>query len=277
MYTEYWHLNEKPFENVMDSRFLYASPSQEEALERVSYAVSDKKGGAVLVGPAGCGKTTIREQLIRRIKASRTVRHPFMSIVHPMLGIEDIIRECLTQLGVQEHKSSKPQLLRQFGNRLLESAEKGEEAVLIVDDAHMMPVETLNEIKLLLNLHDYSERHLFTTVLIGESHTPSHPGLASNLVQVPGLRQILNIYVQVRPFDAAELSEYIAHRMRVAGAKGPVFAPGAVEAVYRLTKGNPREANNICDLALLIGFGERLAAVEAPLIKRVAQELAGEQ
>src|SRR4051812_44313533 len=106
MYLDYWHLKESPFENILDFRFLYTSPSQEECLARVSYAVTYKKGGAVLVGPAGSGKTTIREMLIRKIKEGRTSKRRFCSIVHPLLGIEEIIHDCFSQFGVTEAPST---------------------------------------------------------------------------------------------------------------------------------------------------------------------------
>lgn len=276
MYLDYWHLNEKPFENVMDLRFLYTSPSQEECLARVAYAVTDKKGGAVLSGPAGSGKTTIRELLIRKIKkGSRGKRH-FCSIVHPLLTIEEIIQECFAQLGVSEFSSSKPKLLREFGNKLLELAERGEETVLIIDDAHMMTPETLNEIKLLLNLHDYSQRLLFTTILIGESDNSANPGILTKLAQVPGLRQRLSIIVHMPQLSKDELGHYIQHRIDVAGCHKPIFTPEAVALIYKHSKGNPRETNNVCDLALLIGYGERLASVDTPLIKRVLADIAAE-
>lgn len=267
MYLKHWHLNAKPFENVMDFKYLYVSPSQEECLARVSYAVTDKKGGAVLVGSAGSGKTTLRELLIKKIKEGRKGKRHFCSIIHPLLNMEEIIHECFFQLGVKEFPSSKPQLLRQFGKKLLDLAEKGEEAILIFDDAHMMTLQALNELKLLLNLHDYSQRLLFTTILMGEGE------ILAKLGQVPGLRQRLNILVAVPSMSQEELGQYIQHRLMTAGAKKPIFTNEAVEAIHRYSKGNPREANNICDLALLIGFAEGMSSVDAALIRRVLADI----
>ena len=277
MYIDYWHLKEKPFENVLDFKFVYTSPSLDECLARVSYAVTDRKGGAVLSGPAGSGKTTIRELLIQKIKKAQGGKRHFCSIVHPLLGLEEIIHECLSQLGTTDYPASKPQLLRLFGNKLLEAAEKNEPVVLIIDDAHMMTTEALNEIKLLLNLHDYSQRLLFTTIMIGESDDPAHhhQGIMTKLAQVPGLRQRLNIVVPMPRLSKDEVGHYIQHRIEVAGGKKPLFTPEAVEGIYRYSKGNPRETNNVCDLALLIGFGERLASVDAALIKRVVADISG--
>jgi len=276
MYTEHWSLKEKPFENIMDLRFLYASSSQDEALARISYAINDKKGGAVLSGPAGSGKTTIRELLIRKIKEGRRGKRHFCSIVHPLMHVEEIIQECLSQLGEHDFPPSKPQILRFFGNKLLSLAEKGEETILIIDDAHMMTQETLNEIKLLLNLHDYSQRLLFTTILIGESDSPGNPGIMTKLAQIPGLRQRLSIAVTMPPLNAEELAHYIQHRMMVAGCDKAMFTPDAVSAIYRHTKGNPRETNNLCDLALLIGYGERASVIDAALVNRVVVDLTGQ-
>lgn len=275
MYIDYWQLKEKPFENVLSFKYISATPSQEECLTRLYYAVTDRKSGAVLTGPAGSGKTMIREQLIKKIKTGRKGKRHFCSIVHPTLGIEEIIHECFAQLGVEKCPPSKPQLLRQFGNKLLELAEKGEEAVLVFDDAHMMSVEALGELKLLLNLHDYSQRLLFTTILIGESDDGGSDGLVAKLAKVPGLRQRLNLIVPMHPMTREETGQYIQRRLDVAGGKKPIFQEDAVDAIYRFSKGNPRETNNACDLALLIGFGDRVPSVDAALVRRVISEMSG--
>lgn len=273
MYLDHWQLKENPFDSILDFRFLYMSASQEECLARLSYTVSYKKGGAVLLGPAGGGKTTIRELLIRKIKEGRRGKRHFCSIVHPLLTIPEIVQDCLAQLGVPEAPASKPQLLRLFGNTLLQLAEKGEEAILIIDDAHLMSLDSLNELKLLLNLHDYNQRLLFTTILIGESEAGPTPGIAAKLAQVPGLKQRLNLVVPMPQLTRDELAHYIQHRVGVAGGKKPLFTQDAVEAVFRYSKGNPRETNNLCDLALLIGYGEKAATVDGGLIKRVVHDI----
>ncbi|MFA6584687.1 MAG: AAA family ATPase [Elusimicrobiaceae bacterium] len=274
MYREYWHLKEKPFENVLDFRYLYLTPFHEECLARLSYAVTEKKSGAVLIGTAGTGKSLLRELLVRKIKEEHSGKLRVFCIVHPMLTITELIRDCFFQLGVEDLPSGKSELLHKFGNTVLEMSEKGEDTVLLIDDAHMLSLETLKELKLLLNLHDYSQRHLLTMILIGEAN-PSDPEetLMFRLSQVPSLCQRLRVVVQMTQLSRLEVGQYIQHRLQVSGSGSTVFTAEAVDEIYKFSKGNLREINNICDIALLIGYSEKLACIDGDLVKRVVDDI----
>ena len=276
MYLDYWHLNEKPFEKVMDFRFLFAASSHEECLARLSYAVMEKRGGAVLTGAAGIGKTTMRELLFRRVRDEGEGKRHVCTIIHPLLDIAGIIQECLYQFGVKDIATGKPELFRQFGAKMQDFGAKGEDILLAIDDAHMMSVEALQELKLLFNLQDDHQRQILTMVLVGESDHSAGPALLPKLAGVPGLRQRLSIVVPMPLLTQAEIGQYIQHRLKVAGGEGAVFTPAAVEEIHAFTQGNPRETNNVCDLALLIGFSERLASVDAELVKRVVEDVSSQ-
>jgi type II secretory pathway predicted ATPase ExeA len=265
MYRDYWHLTENPFENVFDFRYLYAHPYYEESLARLYYAVSERKGGAVLTGGYGTGKSTVRESLIKKLKQDGKFR--VFSIVHAKFNLDQIIQDCFFQMGITDMPKEKPLLLHTFGNKLLELNEKGEHAVLVIDDAHLIDTSTLEELKLLINLHDYNERSLFTLILVGE------PMLRSKLVNIPSLLQRLRIMSNLMPLDRNQTADYIAYRLKVAGGAEDTFLPEAVDEIYGYSRGVLREINNLCDIALLVCFNEKIPRVGADVIKRIINDL----
>ena len=266
MYREYWHLKENPFENVIDFRFLYTYPSYEECRARLYYAVNQRKTGAVLIGTSGVGKSMVREALVKEMKKDGGYR--IFSIVYPTLNVGQIISECFYQMGeTVDSTRDKPLLLHDFGNKLLSINEKGEHAVLIIDDAQLLDVGTLGELKLFCNMHDYNERQLISIILIGESV------LHTKLINMPSLAQRLRLMAKLEPLDADLTGKYIAHRLKVAGGAENIFLPDAVEEIYKSSRGSLREINSICDIALLIGVNEKIPRISGEIIKRIISDV----
>lgn len=266
MYKEYWHLKENPFENVIDFRFLYVSPSFEECRARLYYAVSQRKTGAVLIGNCGMGKSMVREALIKDLKKEGKYR--IFSIVYPTLNIGQIISECFFQMGENvESARDKPLLLHDFGNKLLAINEKGEHSVLIIDDAQLLDAGTLEELKLFCNMHDYNERQLLSIILIGEAL------LHTKLINMPSLAQRLRLIAKLEPLDQESTGKYIAHRLKVAGGAENIFLPDAVEEIYKSSHGCLREINSLCDIALLIGVNEKVPRINADVIQRIISDV----
>ncbi|MCX5776744.1 MAG: AAA family ATPase [Candidatus Firestonebacteria bacterium] len=266
MYKEYWHLKENPFENVIDFRFLYTSPSFEECRSRLYYAVSQRKTGAVLIGTCGIGKSMVREALIKDLRKEGKYR--VFSIVYPTLNIGQIVSECFYQLGeTVESTRDKPLLLHDFGNKLLAINEKGEHAVLIIDDAQLLDLNTLGELKLFCNMHDYNERQLLSIILVGESL------LHTKLINMPSLAQRLRLMAKLEPLDQELTGKYIAHRLKVAGGSENIFLPEAVEEIHKSSQGCLREINSLCDIALMIGVNETVPRINADIIKRIVSDV----
>ncbi len=264
MYSDYWHLLESPFENILDFRFVYNYPSFNECIARLHYAVTSRTGAA-LIGAYGTGKSMTRESLVKEIK--KEGGYQIFSIVHPKLDIEQIIYDCFFQMGNMEQAQNKSILLHKFGNKLVEFNEKGGHTVLIIDDAHLMDMNTLEELRLFCNLHDYNGRSLISILLIGESI------LQSKLLNIPSLYQRLRIIATVKPLDQDLTGKYIAHRLKVAQGEENIFLPDAVEEIYKFTGGSLREINNICDIALLIGANEKFPRINGDIITRIIGDI----
>ncbi|MGD9556347.1 MAG: ExeA family protein [Mangrovibacterium sp.] len=264
---EYWHLKEEPFENVLDGRFLYISSDHEEALARLTYAVKGEKGGAVLTGVNGSGKSAIRAELARQMNESGDYR--LISIMHPTMTDIELFEECLFQLESIEVPPKKTLLLHRLGSKLLEIKKEGKHTVIMIDDAHLMDVETLEELRLLSNERDDSGCQLFTLILIGETE------LGSKLENVPALSCRLPMRWELKLLSREETEEYIMHRLGVAGSEENLFMPKAMEEIYNNFPGNALEINNVCDLALLLAFKKKLARVDAETIREVISDLNG--
>lgn len=266
MYESYWHLNEKPFRNTPNPRYLYLSRGHEEALTRLLYAVAERKGGMLLTGDYGCGKTLMSRVLVREISPQR---YELAVVANPNLSPTELLEEVLYQFGCPAPRgASKPELL----HRLEEFARRcnltGRHAILVIDEAQMVrDLETLEEMRLLLNLQR-DEAFLLTLILMGQ------PELKGIVDRVPQFKQRLSLRYHLGPLDREETSAYIRHRMACAGAKRSIFTPEAEEALFECSGGVPRELNSIADLALLVGYGRGAKEIGAELIREVAQDLA---
>ena len=149
MYEKYWGLNELPFENVPDPRFMYHSTQHEEALMRLIYATKAQKGAAMLSGEVGCGKTTVSRAFVQELSSEE---YEVGIIANPSMAALDFLKEILYQLGIEKTADTKPALLHILNDAMLQNLNKKKKTVLIVDDAQAIEdVATFEELRLLLN------------------------------------------------------------------------------------------------------------------------------
>ena len=274
MYLEYWGLHELPFENTPDPRFLYLSPTHQEALVRLLYAIKGRKGASMLVGEIGAGKTVLSRSLIARLPADQ---YDIGLVTNPSLPPVDLLREILYQLGVttpsgdhlhqpENQASSKLALLHALNEHCLRNWRQGKDTVIIVDEAQCIDdLDTFEELRLLLNFQ-LNERFLLTLLLIGQ------PELKERIAMLPQLEQRIALRYHLTPLDAEGTANYIQHRLSVAQASRPIFTPDALRAVYDYTSGVPRRINTLCDFSLLMGANTQETMIEAKLITQLAQE-----
>ena len=266
MYEAYWGLNEKPFRNTPNPRYLYISQGHEEALTRLLYAVAERKGGMLLTGDYGCGKTLMSRVLLRELSPER---YEMAIVANPNLTPCEFLQETLYQFGVGARPgASKPELLHRLETFARACAREGRHPVLLVDEAQMVrDVETLEEMRLILNLQR-DEEFLMTLILSGQ---PELRGLVDRL---PQFKQRLTLRYHLTPLDEAEAALYLKYRMSRAGAKRPVFTGAAERAVFEAAGGVPRVMNALCDLALLVGCGRGAKEIDGDLAWEVARDLA---
>jgi type II secretory pathway predicted ATPase ExeA len=265
MYEKYWGLAEKPFENTPDPRFMYYSKKHEEALTRLLYAIKEEKGAAMLTGEYGSGKTVLSRIVIDELIKNKI--YEVTLIVNPQLTPEQFIQEIIYQLKGEQAKGSKPQLLHILQDIIYQNHKEQKKTVILIDEAQIVKNrETFEELRLLLNFQ-LNNKFLLTLVLIGQ------PELLKKVKAIPQLEQRLGIKYHLSGLDEKDTQEYIKHRLEVAGATSQIFTPEAVEVIYKYSKGLPRSINNVCDMSLLIGFGQEAKEINKDLVEKVVADL----
>ena len=262
MYTDYWGLNELPFENVPDPRFFFPSAEHQEALLRLFYAANNRKGAAMLTGDVGCGKTIVSRTLIQDLPPDR---YEVGLVANPSLSPVDFLREILYQLGRESTSESKLDLLHALNDQMVKNLNSGRETVVIIDEAQAIEdPDTLEELRLLLNFQ-LNDRFLLTLLLVGQ------PELRERISRIKQLDQRIAIKFHLGPLKQDEIRSYVQSRLDKAGLKRQIFWDDALGIIARASKGIPREINNICDICLLLGFGSKVEQIDANLVQKAAQ------
>lgn len=265
-YLEHYGLHEQPFSISVDTRFYYDSQQHENALVRLLYAASERKGLAVLVGDVGAGKTTLARRLLDQLDESE-FESALLIIIHSAVTSQWLLKKIATQLGVERAADDTPTLLSQLSQRLMSLFEQGKKVVVLIDEAQMLNTrEVMEEFRGILNM-EVDGQKLITFVLFGL------PALDSALALDGPLAQRVAIRYQLRAFSETITNEYILFRLKVAGCDRNPFTAGAMAAVHRCTAGRPRLINTLCDNALLEGFLRKRDAIDEQLIQEIANDL----
>lgn len=242
MYEDYFGLREKPFRKTPDPRYLFLNDDYREALDRLLFAVEEVEP-ALLTGEVGSGKTLLTRALLDRLDE----RYETAMVLNPRLSPRQLLGTVAAELGVKEPRYQENELLDQIQARLLELDEGGRTAVLIVDEAHLVPGKaTFEEIRLLTNFQ-LDDRNLIAVVLVGQ------PELRRRLRR-PGYRaltQRLGAQFHLRPMGEDDTRAYVAHRLQVAGATRALFSEGALSRLHAAAGGLPRVVNHLATQGLL--------------------------
>jgi general secretion pathway protein A len=266
MYEAYWLLTEPPFDNSPNPKFFYLSPEHEEALVRLVYTVRHRKGCGMLTGEYGCGKTTLSRALIQRLEAER---YEIGLLTNPSGNAVDFLREILYQLGQETAETRKAELLHLLNDLFFRNFREGRDTVVIVDEAQLMDdAAVLEELRLLLNFQT-DDRFLLTILLIGS------PELAGKVRRLKHLDQRITIRYHLNTLDFTHTVNYIAHRLRMAGRTDPIFTEEATKLIFDFTRGTPREINNLCDVALLVGYTKRAPEIDDSIVAEVIKDMVG--
>ena len=262
MYLEHWGLKEFPFENVPDPRFFYLSHCHEEALSRLLYAIKMKKGGAMLSGDIGCGKTTLTKVCIQELSGDR---YEISLIVNPRLEPLEFLQEVIYQLGISDVPDTKIKCLRVLNDKMIQNARSNKETLLMVDEAQLLSQATLEEIRLLLNAQ-LNDRFLITIILFGQ------PELRERIRALQQIDQRIPIKYHLAPFDLEDTERYVVFRLNRAGREKIVFTRPAIEKIYETSKGVPRKINNLCDLTLLIGYSKNQDMIDVEVVETIIRD-----
>lgn len=265
-YLEFYHLREQPFSTSVDPKFYYNSQQHDDALVRLMYAASERKGLAVLVGEVGAGKTTVARRLLDQLDETQ-FESVLMIIVHAAITSQWLLRKIASQLGVERPAEDSPGLLAQLSQRLVELFEQDKKVVVLIDEAQMLNSrELMEEFRGILNM-EIDGHKLITFILFGL------PELDQTLALDGPLAQRVAIRYQLRAFTDAITRDYITFRLKVAGSEQSPFTAGAISAIHRVTGGTPRLINTLCDNALLEGCLRKRTPIDEALIQEVAETL----
>ena len=265
MYEKYWGLNELPFENVPDPRFLYHSTQHEEALTRLLSATKAQKGATMLSGEVGCGKTTVSRAFVQGLSSEE---YEVGIIANPSLTSLDFLKEILYQLGIEKTAESKPELLHILNDAMLQNLRKKRKTVLVVDDAQAIEdVVTFEELRLLLNFQ-LNDQFLLALILIGQ------PELRDTIAKMPQLDSRISIRYHLKLLDLKDTALYILHRLKVAGMRRNMFTKEAIEKIHEYSGGVPRKINNTCDLSLFIGFSKKVELIDSKIVQQLVEDAA---
>lgn len=262
MYLEHWGFKALPFENVPDPRFFYLSKAHEEALSRLLYAARMSKGGAMLSGDVGCGKTTLAKVLLQKLSSEA---FDMAMVVNPRLEPVELLQEVLYQLSIPDVPDSKVKCLHFLNDRLRRNHKEGKQTLLLIDEAQMLPEASLEEIRLLLNAQE-RERFLINLLLFGQ------PELKARIKNLPQLDQRIPIKYHLPAFGLEDSAAYIAYRQKKAGREKNIFTVPAMERIHETTGGVARKINNLCDLALVLGFSKAQTFIDANHVEAIIQD-----
>lgn len=266
MYLDFFRLEREPFHITPDPDFLFPSPSHNEALAAIIYGAEHRKGFVALTGEVGTGKTTILRAYLRREEGTSIIP---IYLFHPDLSFRDLIIKLLRELGLESGDGSTMDLLERLQTQLIEDYRANRTPVLIIDEAQNMPIETLEQLRMLTNL-ETSKDKLLQVVLVGQ------PELDEILDQhsLRQLKQRISLRSKILPLTDTEVAAYIRSRTERAGGDAKfLFTDGAIREVVRMAGGIPRTINTLCDNALIAGYGLQQRPVGAKMVREAARDL----
>jgi general secretion pathway protein A len=265
MYTDYYGLSKNPFDLTPDPGVVFMSDSHKEALAILHYGVVERKGFLLLTGGVGTGKTTLLHLLIRSL--GEKVHYCLIS--NPSLAINDLYYILAHDFSLSPYTNRKAKFLQEFTAFLEECRQRKERVLLIIDEAHVLSVKLLEEVRLLSN-QGGQHSGILSIFLVGQPELNRHLGDARLLP----LRQRIAIRFHLDPFDRDATASYINFRLRLAGAQRfDFFTAKAIDLIHEASLGVPRLINILCDQTLLTGFAESHPSIDAAMVRDCVREL----
>ena len=263
MYEHFYQIKKSPFEITPDPAFLFSTKKHNAALATLYYGVKRHKGFVVLTGEVGTGKTLIVRCLLYLLKQSNV---QYAYVFNSKLGALEFLQYIVGDLRLPV-SNNKSELLLTLNRFAIENYRKGHTTMLVVDEAHHLSKEVLEEIRLLTNLETANEK-LLQILLVGQ------PELDDKLdsMDLRQLKQRIAVRYHVTPLAVEETAGYIRRRLQVAGNPDPraLFPIETVHAVHRHSQGIPRLINTICENALIEGYASQAAQITPQMIEAIA-------
>ncbi len=263
MYEAFYGFREKPFNLSPDPDYLFMSKRHEFVYTHLRYAIYENKGFVVITGEIGSGKTTLVKFLLRKLKGPLCIATIYNTNVSPYQFVKLVCKE----FGLPSEGLDKVSLWNTLKEFLLQQYNSHRRVIFIIDEAQNLPLQTLEEIRLISNL-DADKESFLQIILVGQPELKrklKHPGLEQ-------LVQRITVYCHLDKLNKEEVAKYIRHRLWIAGCKDlDLFSKEAIELIYKYSRGIPRLINIICDTALLYGFADGLSKIDHKVIEHVIE------
>jgi general secretion pathway protein A len=266
MYNAFFGFNQNPFNMSPDPSFLFRSRQHEEALANLIYGVQSRKGFIVITGEVGTGKTTMLECLRDFLNSQQIA---FASLFNSRLSVEQFFELLSYDFDLRCNRQSKTEVLLSLNNMLLDRAQAGRTTVLIVDEAHNLEWDVLEEIRLLGNLENRRGK-LLQIIIAGQQELDTKLERA----EYRQLKQRIALRCTLRGFDTAETAAYIDSRMTRAGLpEQTVISPEIIDEIHFRSQGIPRLINAICDNMLLTCFAAESKTATVEMLDEVTADM----
>ena len=265
MYERFYDLRERPFALSPDPEYLYPSRVHREALDYLRYGLESHAGFVVITGEIGSGKTTLLQTLLRGLDSQTTVGR----IVNTILEPRELLETIMIDFGLDPAGRSKPLMLRDLAQYLVDQRLAGRLVLLVIDEAQNLSTAALEELRMLSNMETEKSK-LLQIVLVGQ------PNLRDKLAspELEQLRQRITVSYHLPPLDPGEAANYVNHRLRRAAIGAPLeFPREATDLIHARSRGVPRIINVICDAALVFGYAEERRQIDLALVQDVLGEL----
>jgi general secretion pathway protein A len=266
MYLSHFKLKRSPFGMSPDPNLLYMTECHRDALAGVTYSILAGKGFVVLIGDAGTGKTTVISRMLRYIPSEKAT---FSVLLNPTLSADEFLESVLVDFGITDIPDSKAKRLVKLQEFVSESHAAGKTCVLVVDEAHKLSPDVLEEIRLLTNFEN-AERKLLQILLAGQTELAG----VLNRGDMRQLKQRIAVRFNLQPLSPKEVRAYLLFRWAGAGAQSALpFEFGAIQTIASTSRGIPRIINAICDNALVLAFGSGERIVTSAHVQQAVTDL----
>ena len=261
MYKSFYQLHSKPFSLLPDSEFLYLGSTHRTAYSLLEYGLLTEAPFMVLTGDPGMGKTSLLQKLIADTRDAFSIGF----LTNARYDVDHLLPWILFALGLNNKQVDPVEAQHLFANFLAQERARHRRVVLIMDEAQNLGVKLLEELRLLSNLNQ--EKTLQLQIILS-----GQPDLQTLLrrVDMTQFAQRVVVDYHLQPFTEEEVAHYIRHRIQLAGSTQPLFSAPACALTYRLSQGNPRLINQVCEMALTYGYAQQATRITAKLLAQAA-------
>lgn len=271
MYLQHYGLRELPFTLTPNTQFFINMASYHKAYNMLMVSLANKEGFIKIVGEVGTGKTMLCRKVLNTLEEDKET-YITAYIPNPVLSPKGLFLAFAEELGIEiNHTVGHHRLLKAITKTLVELSAQNKQVVLFIDEAHVMPEDTLEALRLLTNIETEKVK-LFQVILFGQPELDvrlSKPSMRQ-------LRQRITFSYIIEALDRAEVERYVVHRLAAAGYNGPfMFSKSGFDYLFRVSDGIPRIINVLCHKALMVAFGKGGRVVEAEHLKSAAADTEG--